>query len=158
MVNLIQVARCLTLPERDMLTLRSISHTLPDFQKYEYMRLDMKAMYQLTFLEDEKVIEFFLSRQKDYPLGSDKSTASIEAFLQVGELTKAERQASFDQRFEKLCASLEPVDVMVESLQNYEVELDTEVKDTGPGDWWRDIANVLPQDFIKALPRQHKHS
>ncbi|KAL8824889.1 MAG: hypothetical protein Q9191_004756 [Dirinaria sp. TL-2023a] len=133
-------------------------HTLPDFQKYEYMQLDMKAMYQLTFRQDEKVIEFFLSRQKHCPLGSDKSTASIEAFLQVGKLTKDERRVRFDQRFRKLCASLQPVDLMVESVRNYKFGVEAEVKGTIGGDWWKDLANVLPEDIIKALPQQHKHS
>ena len=142
-----------------MLTLRCISHTMPDFQKYEYMRLDMHTMYQLTFREEEKLIEFFLSQRRRSPLRSHNSTASIEAYLKVGEQTKAERQAIFDQRLVELRRSLDPVDVMVESLKKYQIDLEAEVKETvGATGWWKDLAKMTPQDIIKALQMQHKPS
>lgn len=151
MVLLTQKAQCITFARRDMLTVRSISHTMPDFQKYEYMRLDMNAMYQLTFLEEEKLIEFFLTRHERYPLCSDESTAALEEYLKIGKQTKAERQAIFDQRLAQLRVSLNSVDVMVESLDKYQVDLEAEVKDTVGADWWKDLVKILPQDIVKAL-------
>ena len=131
---------------------------MPDFQKYEYMRQDMYTMHLLYFREQEKVMEFFLSRKEFWP-PSDSSTAALGQWLRIGELTKADRHALFDKRVAALHATIDPVEGMVETLEQYQDNLEAVAKNTVGGvDWLKEVVKTLPKDLVKSLAMQHKSS
>ena len=129
---------------------------MPDFQKYEYMRIDMYTMHMLSFRDEEKLIEWFLTR-KTCP--SNSTTAALKAWFKVGKQTQADRAALFGERYAALQATFEPADVMVESLEKYQHDLEAQAKNTvGSADWLRKTVEMLPKDLVRSLAMQHKPS
>ena len=116
-------------------------YDMPDFQKYEYMRLDMYAMYELTFREEEKLVEYFLNRKKDASAGT---TATLEELLKVGKLSKAERKAVMEKRYEDLREIVGEIDVMVQQLDDHYRQIENDYKKDLGGEWWKDLLKMLP--------------
>ena len=85
-------------------------HQIPEFQQYEYLRVDLHTMHLIVHLTDERLIRYHESPRKK---------VNLDDFFRPRNDTKAERRALFEDTNIELSRKACSLDRMVEIIENW---------------------------------------
>ncbi|KAL8786076.1 MAG: hypothetical protein Q9195_008352 [Heterodermia aff. obscurata] len=107
-------------------------HNMPAFQKYEYLRVEMFAVFEIAYREEEKIHDYFDTN------GSSPLTAGVEKLMKVGALTKAERLETYKKHCDSFFEHTASVDLMLQQLDEAKPPTAAELNDI-PDEWLKEF-------------------